>query len=148
MFNYRKKQIVCREWETRSSLHLWSRLFDQSSTGIENQSISNSLGRKYFAIDIRSDEIHCKLQNYIYLLIYTHGGMYYLSENITGHTKVCNQPQPATIIYNHPQPSATSHNQPQPSTTTHNHPQSPTTTHNHPHSSTTTKRIAKRIKKE
>ena len=52
-------------------------------------------------------------------------------------TKVCNQPQPPTIIRNHPPLSKTTHNHPQPSATTHNHPQLSTTIHNYSHLSVT-----------
>ena len=36
-----------------------------------------------FAIDIKTDEVHCKLQNYIYLLTCTHFGIQYVGESIT-----------------------------------------------------------------
>ena len=39
--------------------------------------------RKYFAIDIKTDEVHSKLQNYIYLLTCIHCGIQYVDQNIT-----------------------------------------------------------------
>ena len=45
--------------------------------------ISNTTVRKYFAIDNKQDEVHCKLQNYICLLKRTHCGVQYESEGIT-----------------------------------------------------------------
>ena len=49
----------------------------------ENQVVSNTTGRKYFSTDIKPDEVHCKLQNYIYLQICTHCGIQYVGESIT-----------------------------------------------------------------
>ena len=49
----------------------------------KNQFVSNTTGRNYFAIDIKTDEVHCKLQNYIYLLTCTHFGIQYVGESIT-----------------------------------------------------------------
>ena len=48
----------------------------------ESLFISNTTGRIYFAIDTKPDEVHCKLQNYIYLLTCTHYGMQYVDECI------------------------------------------------------------------
>ena len=51
----------------------------------ENQFVSNTTGRKYFAIDSKIDEIHCELQNYTlytYLLTCSHCGIDYFGENI------------------------------------------------------------------
>ena len=41
-----------------------------------NQFVSNTNVRNYFSI-------HCKLQNYIYLLTYTHCGIQYVGESVT-----------------------------------------------------------------
>ena len=49
----------------------------------ENQLVSNTRCKKYFAIDIKPDEVHCRLQNYIYLLMCTHYGIQYVGESIT-----------------------------------------------------------------
>ena len=45
----------------------------------ENQLVSNTTGGKYFAIDIKPDEV----QNYIYPLTCTHRGIQYVRESIT-----------------------------------------------------------------
>ena len=42
----------------------------------ENRFLSNITSRKYFAIAIKPDEVHCKLQNYIYLLYCTRHGIH------------------------------------------------------------------------
>ena len=49
----------------------------------ENQVVSNTTGRKYFSTDVKPDEVHCKLQNYIYLQTCTHCGIQYVGESIT-----------------------------------------------------------------
>ena len=49
----------------------------------ENQLVSNTTGRKYFAMDVKPDNVHYKLQNYIYLLMCTHCGIQYVGESIT-----------------------------------------------------------------
>ena len=49
----------------------------------EKKFVSNTTDRKYFAIDIKSDEVHCKLRNYIYLLTCTHCGSQYVGKSIT-----------------------------------------------------------------
>ena len=49
----------------------------------ENQFVSTTTGRKYFATDIKPDEVYCRLQNYICLLTCTHCGIQYVGESIT-----------------------------------------------------------------
>ena len=49
----------------------------------QNQFVSSTTGRKYFSIDIKLNEVHCKLQNYTYLLTCTHCGIQYVVESIT-----------------------------------------------------------------
>ena len=49
----------------------------------KNEYIFNIRDRKQFVIDIKTDEVHCKLQNYIYLLTCIHYGVQYVSESIT-----------------------------------------------------------------
>ena len=49
----------------------------------ENKFVSNNTGRNCFATDITLDEVHCKIQNYIYLLTCTHCGIQYAGESIT-----------------------------------------------------------------
>ena len=67
----------------RGSLHLQSRLFELSGALIkENQFIRKTTGRKYFTIDIKPDEVHSKLQNYIYLLTCINCGTRYEGESI------------------------------------------------------------------
>ena len=49
----------------------------------ENQFVSNITGRKHSTIDIKRDEVHCKLQNCVYLLTCTNSGIEYIGESIT-----------------------------------------------------------------
>lgn len=49
----------------------------------ENQFVCNITRRKYFAIDIKSNEVHCKLQDFIVLLTCAHFGIQYVVESIT-----------------------------------------------------------------
>lgn len=49
----------------------------------ENQFVFNTTSRKYFAIDIKTHEVHSKLQNYIYLLTCIHCGIQYVDQSIT-----------------------------------------------------------------
>ena len=49
----------------------------------ENYFVSNTTEGKYFAIDIKPDEIHYKLENYIYLLTCAHRDIQYVAERIT-----------------------------------------------------------------
>ena len=49
----------------------------------ENQFVCSTTDRKYFTTDIKPDEIHCKLQNCIYLLTCTHWGIQDIGECIT-----------------------------------------------------------------
>ena len=49
----------------------------------ENQFVSNITGRKHSTFDIKLNEVHCKLQNCIYLLTCTHSGTEYIGESIT-----------------------------------------------------------------
>ena len=49
----------------------------------ENYFVSNTTDGKYFAIDIKPDEIHYKLENYIYLLTCAHRDIQYVAESIT-----------------------------------------------------------------
>ena len=49
----------------------------------ENKFVSNNTCRNYFATDITLDEVHCKIQNYIYLLTCAHCGIQYIGESIT-----------------------------------------------------------------
>ena len=48
-----------------------------------SQFVSNTTSRKYFVVDINPDEVHCKLQNYIYLITCTHCGIQCVDESIT-----------------------------------------------------------------
>ena len=49
----------------------------------ENWFISSSTSPEYFLIDFKANEVHCKLQNYIYLLPPKNCGIPYVGESIT-----------------------------------------------------------------
>ena len=49
----------------------------------ENQFVFNKKGRKYFHTEIKPNEVHCKIQNYIYLLTFKHCGIRYVGKSIT-----------------------------------------------------------------
>ena len=47
-------------------------------------------GRKHFSNDIKPDEVHCKLQNYIYFLTCTRCGIQYVGKNISSLDLIMN----------------------------------------------------------
>ena len=49
----------------------------------EKQFISDTTARKNFAINIKPDEADWKLQNHIYLIIFTHCDIQYVGKSIT-----------------------------------------------------------------
>ena len=68
--------VVIGHLEVVLLLWLQSRLFPCPALIRENPFFSsNTISGKYFAIDTKPDEIHCKIQNHIYLLICTHCGI-------------------------------------------------------------------------
>ena len=49
----------------------------------ENQFVPNITGTKYFATDIKPNEVHCKLETYTYLQTCTHCGIQHAGDSIT-----------------------------------------------------------------
>ena len=49
----------------------------------------NTTARKYFFLDNKPDQVHCKLENNIYLLKGTHHDISYVGESITRGEREC-----------------------------------------------------------